>query len=70
MFLFFSLRKDYDWITNILNFSIKFYFWTLWLLCVKYFQDQGPDHTFAGALKNVIFLSQSKKSFASIYENE
>ena len=33
-------------------------------------QNQGPDHTFAGASKNVILLPQSKKSFASIYENE
>ena len=33
-------------------------------------QHQGPDHTFAGASKNVILLPQSKKSFASIYENE
>ena len=33
-------------------------------------QHQGPDHTFEGASKNVILLPQSKKSFASIYENE
>ena len=55
---------------NHQSFELRFIFEHSDCCMLNTSQHQGPDHTIAGASKNVILLPQSKKSFASIYENE